>query len=96
LGDDIPLAALIGLLVVLLLLSAFFSGSETALMSLNRYKLRHKARAGHRGANLADKLLRRPDRLIGLILLGIRPRPWSGSCLCSSAANLDLPSVPQP
>ena len=69
-GDDIPLAALIGLLVVLLLLSAFFSGSETALMSLNRYKLRHKARAGHRGAKLADKLLQRPDRLIGLILLG--------------------------
>jgi Mg2+/Co2+ transporter CorB len=66
LGDDIPLAALIGLLVVLLLLSAFFSGSETALMSLNRYKLRHKARAGHRGAKLADKLLQRPDRLIGV------------------------------
>ena len=69
-GDDIPLAALIGLLVVLLLLSAFFSGSETALMSLNRYKLRHKVQAGHRGAKLADALLRRPDRLIGLILLG--------------------------
>jgi len=70
LGDDIPLAGLISLLVVLLLLSAFFSGSETALMSLNRYKLRHKARAGHRGAKLAEQLLQRPDRLIGLILLG--------------------------
>ena len=69
-GDDIPLAALVTLLVVLLLLSAFFSGSETALMSLNRYKLRHKARAGHRGARIAEKLLQRPDRLIGLILLG--------------------------
>ncbi len=69
-GDDISLAAQIGLLVVLLLLSAFFSGSETALMSLNRYQLRHKAREGHRGAQLADKLLQRPDRLIGLILLG--------------------------
>jgi Mg2+/Co2+ transporter CorB len=51
-------------------LSAFFSGSETALMSLNRYQLRHKAREGHRGAILAEKLLKRPDRLIGLILLG--------------------------
>jgi len=70
LGDDVPLAALLGILVVLLLLSAFFSGSETALMSLNRYRLRHKARTGHRGARLAETLLKRPDRLIGLILLG--------------------------
>ena len=69
-GDDIPLAGLIGLLVALLLLSAFFSGSETALMSLNRYRLRHKARQGHRGAKIADRLLQRPDRLISLILLG--------------------------
>ena len=69
-GDDVPLAGLIGLIFVLLLLSAFFSGSETALMSLNRYQLRHKAREGHRGAKLAEKLLKRPDRVIGLILLG--------------------------
>ena len=69
-GEDIPLAALIGLLVALLLLSAFFSGSETALMSLNRYQLRHKAKQGHRGAMLAERLLQRPDRIIGLILLG--------------------------
>ena len=69
-GDDVPLAFLIGLLVTLLVLSAFFSGSETALMSLNRYQLRHKARQGHRGAKLAEQLLQRPDRLIGLILLG--------------------------
>ena len=69
-GDDISVATLIGLLVTLLVLSAFFSGSETALMSLNRYQLRHKAREGHRGAKLAEQLLQRPDRLIGLILLG--------------------------
>ena len=69
-GDDVPLAYLIGLLVTLLVLSAFFSGSETALMSLNRYQLRHKARQGHHGAKLAEQLLQRPDRLIGLILLG--------------------------
>jgi len=56
--------------VALLLLSAFFSGSETALMSLNRYQLRHKARQGHRGAILAERLLKRPERVIGLILLG--------------------------
>lgn len=70
LGDDIPLAGLLGLLAVLLILSAFFSGSETALMSLNRYQLRHKSQEGHRGAKLAEALLQRPDRLIGLILLG--------------------------
>jgi Mg2+/Co2+ transporter CorB len=54
---------------LLLLLAAFFAGSETALMSLNRYRLRHRANAGHRGARLADNLLAQPDRLIGLILL---------------------------
>jgi len=81
LGDDIPLAGLIGLLAVLLVLSAFFSGSETALMSLNRYKLRHKARAGHRGAKMAEKLLERPDRLIGLILLGNNAVNISASAL---------------
>ena len=80
-GDDIPLAALIGLLVFLLVLSAFFSGSETAVMSLNRYKLRHKARAGHRGAKLAEALLERPDRLIGLILLGNNAVNISASAL---------------
>ena len=69
-GDDAPLGPLFGLLAILLILSAFFSGSETALMSLNRYKLRHKARNGHRGARLAESLLEKPDRLIGLILLG--------------------------
>src|SRR5882757_4694553 len=53
----------------LLLLAAFFAGSETALMSLNRYRLRHRAKAGHRGARMAEALLAKPDRLIGLILL---------------------------
>jgi len=81
LGNDSPLSVLIGLLVILLLLSAFFSGSETALMSLNRYKLRHKARAGHRGARIAEKLLQRPDRLIGLILLGNNAVNISASAL---------------
>src|SRR5271154_2879607 len=56
-------------LAVLLILAAFFAGSETALMSLNRYRLRHRANEGHRGARLAERLLARPDRLIGLILL---------------------------
>ena len=67
--NDIPLSALFGTLVVLILLSAFFSGSETGLMTLNRYRLRHLAKAKHAGALRASKLLESPDRLIGLILL---------------------------
>lgn len=68
--DDIPIGALIGALIFLIFLSAFFSGSETGLVSLNRYRLRHLAKTGHRGAVRASRLLDRPDRLIGLILLG--------------------------
>ncbi len=67
--DDVPLGALIASLIFLLMCSAFFSGTETALMSLNRHRLRYLARSGHRGARFAEALLKRPDRLIGLILL---------------------------
>jgi Mg2+/Co2+ transporter CorB len=63
------LGVLFGGLGLLLILAAFFAGSETALMSLNRYRLRHQANAGNRGARLAEALLAHPDRLIGLILL---------------------------
>ena len=62
------LGYLFAALAALLLLAAFFAGSETALMRLNRYRLRHRAGEGHRGSRLAEALLARPDRLIGLIL----------------------------
>jgi len=68
--DDTPLSLLIAALVLLILLSAFFSGSETGLMTLNRYRLRHLADRGHPGAVRTQRLLERQDRLIGLILLG--------------------------
>jgi len=68
--DDISLGALVGALIAMILLSAFFSASETAMLSLNRYRLRHLIKDRHRGAALAGALLQRPDRLIGLILLG--------------------------
>lgn len=68
--NEIPLSILFGILVVLLLLSAFFSGSETALMTLNRYRLQHYVKKKHAGAIRTHKLLQRPDRLLGLILLG--------------------------
>ncbi|WP_312340934.1 HlyC/CorC family transporter [Stutzerimonas nitrititolerans] len=61
---------LVGLLVFLLLCSAFFSSSETGMLSLNRYRLRHQAKEGHRGAKRAIDLLSRPDRLLGTILVG--------------------------
>ncbi|KXI24177.1 HlyC/CorC family transporter [Photobacterium sanguinicancri] len=68
--DDISTGVLFSLLVLLLVISGYFSGSETGMMSLNRYKLRHLANQGHRGAKRVEKLLSRPDRLIGLILIG--------------------------
>lgn len=68
--SDVPISFLVGALIVLLLLSAGFSSSETGIMTLNRYRLRHLAKNGHRGAHRVLRLLQRPDRLIGLILLG--------------------------
>lgn len=67
--ESIPLSSLFIALVVLLILSAFFSGSETGLMSLNRYRMRHFAQQGHRGAKQAEKLLSRTDVLLSLILI---------------------------
>ena len=68
--DDIPLSVLFGIIFVLILVSGFFSSSETAMMALNRYRLRHLTNENHKGAMLASALLERPDRLIGLILFG--------------------------
>ena len=68
--DEIPLHTLLIAFVVLLVISAFFSISETGMMALNRYRLRHLARTGHRGARLTAQLLSRTDRLLGVVLLG--------------------------
>jgi len=67
---DIDLGVLLGTLFVLIILSAFFSSSETGLMTLNRYRLRHLVKIKHPGAVRASRLLDMPDKLIGLILLG--------------------------
>ncbi|MBI3171186.1 MAG: DUF21 domain-containing protein, partial [Hydrocarboniphaga effusa] len=67
--DEIPLIYLFGLVGALIVFSGFFSGSETALMSLNRYRLRHRVKQGHLPSKMAEDLLARPDRLISLILL---------------------------
>lgn len=68
--DDIPLSWQLGALAGLLMIGAFFSIAETSLMSLNRYRLRHLANTGHRGARLASVLLAKTDKLLGVILLG--------------------------
>ncbi len=61
---------LFGIIIVLTLLSAYFSSSETAMVALNRYRLRHLVKQKHEGATRANKLLQRPDRLLGVILIG--------------------------
>lgn len=68
--NSLPIGALIGIFIGLLILSAFFSSSETGMMSLNRYRLKHLSKNKHKGAQRAEELLSRPDRLIGVILIG--------------------------
>jgi Mg2+/Co2+ transporter CorB len=68
--DTISTHSLLLVLLLMLLVSAFFSAAETGMMSLNRYKLRHLVKSKHRGAMRVERLLQRPDRLLGLILIG--------------------------
>lgn len=68
--NDLPPGFLLGILIFLLACSAFFSSSETGILSLNRYRLRHRAKEGHRGAKRVTALLNRPDHLLGTILIG--------------------------
>lgn len=68
--EDASISSLLILLGFLIVLSAFFSSSETSMMALNRYRLRHLVKKNHRAATLASNLLERPDRLIGVILIG--------------------------
>lgn len=101
--DDTPLGLLFGLLAFLLLCSAFFSSSETGMMAINRYRLKHLQKK-HRGARRVSKLLERPDRLIGVILIGnnavnifaasiatiIATRLWGDAGLIISTIGLTL------
>ena len=65
-----PLYVLLIAVAILLILSAFFSLSETSMMAINRYRLKFLVKQGHRGASLTTKLLADTDRLLGVILLG--------------------------
>ena len=68
--NELSIGFLLLAIFALILMSAFFSCSETAMMALNRYRLRHLVNEGHRGASRANLLLQRPDRLLGVILMG--------------------------
>ena len=102
--DDASISTLTAILLLLIFCSAFFSSSETGMMSLNRYRLRHLVKNGHAGARRAHSLLERPDRLIGLILIGnnfvnilasaiatvIAVRLWGDAGIAIATAGLTL------
>jgi Mg2+/Co2+ transporter CorB len=67
---ELPVWVLLSSIAILTGFSAYFSGTETAMMSLNRYRLRHLVKQRHRAARKANRMLRRPDRLLGVILVG--------------------------
>ena len=70
LEQHFPLSWMVGIFIVLLVVSAFFSIAETAMMAFNRYRLKHLVAHGHRGAQLVAEQLKRTDRLLGGILIG--------------------------
>lgn len=67
--DSIPTSTLFIILIILLFCSAYFSGSETGLLSINRYRMRYLSEQGHRGAKKAEQLLKRTDVLLSLVLI---------------------------
>ena len=68
--NEIPLWILFSLIAFLVLMSAFFSGSETGMMAINRYRLKHLVQEKNKSAKRVSKLLERTDRLLGVILIG--------------------------
>lgn len=68
--DDLSIGTLFGILIALLVCSAFFSGSETSMMAINRYRLSSLVRKGKKSAKLTNRLLSKVDKLLGSILLG--------------------------
>lgn len=68
--EHVSTSTLLIILVIMVLVSAYFSASETGMMTLNRYRLRHQAKQGNRAARRVEKLLRRTDQLLSLVLIG--------------------------
>ncbi len=69
-SSEVSLSLMLLGMLIMLLLSAYFSSSETAMMAVNRYRLRHLVSKRHPGARRTNSLLRRPDRLLSVILIG--------------------------
>ena len=84
--DDLSLLIHIGVLVLLILCSGFFSGSETALMALNKLRLKHQSKEGRKGAKVVEAIIKRPDSLLGTILLGNNLVNVASSALATSLA----------
>jgi Mg2+/Co2+ transporter CorB len=84
--DDPSIGVLLGSIILLVIISAYFSGSETAMMALNRYRLKHLSKEGHGGAKRAAKLLQRPDRLLGVILIGNNLANFTAAALATVLA----------
>ena len=84
--DDISLLLHIAALVLLILCSGFFSGSETALMALNKLKLKHQSKEGRKGAKIVESIIKRPDSLLGTILLGNNLVNVASSAIATSLA----------
>jgi len=68
--DDLSINALLGILLLLVVLGAWFSAAETSMMAINRYRLNHLIRKGNRSAKLTGRLLSKVDKLLGSILFG--------------------------
>lgn len=68
--EHVSTGTLILILVIMIVVSAYFSASETGMMTLNRYRLRHLSKQGNSAARRVEKLLQKPARLIGLVLIG--------------------------
>jgi len=67
--DDAPTTTLLLALLALLVIIAFSSGTEVAMLSLNRYRIRHRAQSGHATAKILERLLLKPDDWLGANLV---------------------------
>lgn len=92
--NDVPLSVLFGILTLLIIFSGFFSSSETGMMSLNRYRLRHMAKNNNKAAIRASNLLKKPDRLIGTILTGNNLVNFAAAALATIISQRLWPNNP--
>src|SRR5450631_194570 len=88
--QSVPLWAHLDALAVLLLLSAFFSIAETAMMAINRLRLRHLVRKGNLAARRTQLLLDRTDRLLSVILIGNNLANTAATSLVAALTIYDL------